>query len=61
VEDVERPSFPWFGIAVGALAVFGAVALVRWVVGTVLWFFQMAVIAVLVVVVLRLVAGRSRR
>jgi hypothetical protein len=59
-EDLERPRFPWPTLVVGGLAIFGAIALVKWVVGTVIFFAEMAVLVVIVVAVLRLVSHRGR-
>lgn len=56
-EDLERPPFPWFGLAIGVLAVVGLFALAGWIVGT---FWTLVRLLVLVGVVALIVMAVRR-
>ncbi|HEX8581897.1 MAG TPA: hypothetical protein VF640_06205 [Acidimicrobiales bacterium] len=57
----ERPTFPWLGLVVVALAVLGVVSLLRMVVGLVLALVQFAVVVALVALAGWVLLGRRRR
>lgn len=61
VEDLERPKMPpLFIVIVGALALFGLVAMVQWAIGAVLGLVRLALLVIVVVAVVSVVVNLKR-
>lgn len=57
-EDIERPTIPvWFRLAVGVLAVIGAITVVRWLFGALAGLVKLAIVVALIALVV--IAARS--
>jgi hypothetical protein len=60
-DDLERPPFPWLGLAIGVLAVIGLFAVAGWIVGTFWTLIRLLVvvgIVALVVMAIRRIGAR---
>jgi hypothetical protein len=59
-KDLERPTFPWAGLLVGAVAIFVAIGLVNWALHAILGAIRLAIIVVIAIAIIGLiVSGKS--
>ncbi|MCI0347562.1 MAG: hypothetical protein L0221_19345 [Chloroflexi bacterium] len=55
----ERPTIPWGGMILVALAIFGAIALVQFVLGTLLGLIKLAIVVVVAIALIGVFVGRK--
>jgi hypothetical protein len=56
-KDLERPTFPWGGLLIGAIAIFLAIGLVNWVLHAILGAVRLAIIVVIAVAIIGLIVS----